>query len=279
MIKSILVTLDESESSVAAKKFGVLLAKDHKAALTGIGILDQPWIAAPEAIPLGGAAFKVELDEKLLHDAKRRVHKLEKDFTAYCKENKVESSIIDATGVPVFEIEYFATEHDLLIIGKDANFHFTNVDETGLSVNPLIRANPRPVIVTGPEIPNEKSSDILVAFDGTFASSRALHMAILVGILKGKTVHIAHVNSEEKAAKEITNIAIKLCTNHGIKAVGHPLVTSEKPVVALLKLKEEIKPFMIVLGAFGHAGISYLFMGSCAKELLKATSIPLFIYH
>ena len=279
MIKSILVTLDDSESSVSAKKFGVLLAKTHNASVTGIGILDQPWIAAPEAIPLGGAAFKVELDEKLLHDAKKRIHKIEKDFTAYCQEQKVTSSIIDATGVPAYEIEFFATAHDLLIIGKDANFHFTNVEETGIAVKQLIRANPRPVIVTGPEIPNEKSNDVIVAFDGTFASSRALHMAILVGILKGKTVHIAHVNSEEKAAKEIIDIAIKLCANHGIKAVGHPLITSEKPAAAILKLKEEIKPFLIVLGAFGHAGITYLFMGSCAKELIKTTSVPLFLYH
>lgn len=225
MIKSILVTLDESESSKAAKKFGVLLAKAHKATLTGIGVLDQPWIAAPEAIPLGGAAFKVELDVKLLSDARRRIHKLEKDFKAYCKENKVESSIIDATGVPTYEIEYFATAHDLLVIGKDANFHFTDMEETGLTVRQLIRANPRPLIVTGPEIPNEKSSDVLVAYDGTFASSRALHMALLVGILKGKTVHIAHVNKEEKGTKEIINGAIKLCANHGIKAIGRPLIT------------------------------------------------------
>lgn len=279
MIKSILVTLDDSESSVSAKKLGVALAKEHKASVTGIGVLDQPWIAAPEAIPLGGAAFKVELDEKLLQDTRRRVHKLEKDFTAFCKEEKVDSTIIDATGVPSYEIEYFATEHDLLIIGKDATFHFTSTEETGVSVKQIIRDNPLPVIVTSPTIPYEKSSSVLVAFDGTFASSRALHMAILVGILKGKEVHIAHVNPDQKEAKGIVEVAVKLCANHGIKAKGHPLASSEKPATALLKLSEEIEPSLIVLGAFGHAGISYLFMGSCAKTLLRTTSIPLFIYH
>jgi nucleotide-binding universal stress UspA family protein len=279
MIKSILVTLDDSESSISAKKLGVALAKDNQASVTGIGVLDQPWIAAPEAIPLGGAAFKVELDEKLLQDARRRIHKLEKEFTTFCNTENVDSSIIDATGVPSYEIEYFATAHDLLVIGKDANFHFTNTEETAVSVKQIIRANPRPVIVTSPTIPYEKSSSILVAFDGTFASSRALHMAILVGILKGKEVHIAHVNPDEKEAKDIVEVAVKLCALHGIKAKGHPLTSSEKPANALLKLSEEIEPSLIVMGAFGHAGISYLFMGSCAKTLLRTTNIPLFIYH
>ncbi|MBL8675963.1 MAG: universal stress protein [Alphaproteobacteria bacterium] len=279
MIKSILVTLDDSESSFSAKKLGVALAKDHKASVTGIGVLDQPWIAAPEAIPLGGAAFKVELDEKLLQDARRRVHKLEKEFTAFCNAENVDSSIIDATGVPSYEIEYFALEHDLLIIGKDANFHFTSTEDTGVSVKQIIRDNPLPIIVTSPTIPYEKSSSVLIAFDGTFASSRALHMAILVGILKGKEVHIAHANPDEKEAKNIVETAIKLCANHGIKAKGHPLASSEKPANAILKLSEGVKPCLIVMGAFGHAGISYLFMGSCAKTLLRTTNIPLFIYH
>ncbi|MBS0272147.1 MAG: universal stress protein [Proteobacteria bacterium] len=279
MIKSILVTLDESQSSESAKKFGVDLAKLHKANLTGIGVLDEPWIAAPEAIPLGGAAFKVELDEQLLHDAKRRVHKLEKNFSSYCTSQNISCSIIDATGVPAYAIEHFMTEHDLLIIGKDSNFHFTATEDTTISVKQIIRDNPRPVIVTGPELSHQGSTHILVAFDGTFASSRALHMALLIGIFKGKTVHIASVSNETDKARDWVNIAAKLCQNHDIKVECHPIKSSEKPAKALLGLCEDLKPSLIVMGAFGHGGISYFFMGSCAKDLLKSTNIPLFVYH
>jgi len=66
MIKSILVILDDSKSSESAKELSVNLAKSYKASLTGIGVLDAPWITTPEAIPLGGVAFKVDLDEQLL---------------------------------------------------------------------------------------------------------------------------------------------------------------------------------------------------------------------
>lgn len=279
MIKSILVTLDESQSSESAKKIAIPLAKLHKAALTGIGVLDEPWIAAPEAIPLGGAAFKIELDEQLLKDARRHIHKLEKNFMTYCQNHNTPCSIIDAIGIPAYEIEHFMTEHDMLIIGKDSNFHFTTIEETAISVKQIIRDNPRPVIVTGPTLPNQESADVLVAFDGTFASSRALHMALLMGIFKGKTVHIASVSQDAEPARDQVNIAAKLCQNHGIKSHLHPIESSEKPAKALLALCEDLTPSLIVMGAFGHGGISYFFMGSCAKTLLKSTDIPLFIYH
>lgn len=279
MIKSILVTLDDSKSSESAKKLGTSLAISHKTFLTGIGVLDEPWIAAPEAIPLGGAAFKVELDEQLLEEAKHHIHKLEKEFTNYCKTNKIACSIIDATGVPAYEIEHFVTEYDLLIIGKDANFHFMATEDTSISIKQIIRDNPRPIIVTGPTLPNQSSHHVLVAYDGTFASSRALHMALLIGIFKGKTVHIASVSSDEEEARDRVTSAQKLCQNHGIQAHIHPIASSQKPAKALIDLMEDIKPSLVVMGAFGHGGISYFFRGSCAKALLKSTDIPLFIYH
>ena len=279
MVKSILVTLDESQSSESAKNFGIALAKSHKATLTGIGVLDEPWIAAPEAIPLGGAAFKVVLDEKLLEDAKHHIHKLEKKFTDYCKTHNITCSIIDATGVPAYEIEHFVTEYDILIIGKDANFHFTSTEDTTVSIKQLLRDNPRPVIVTSPTLPNPNSHDVLVTYDGTFASSRALHMALLLDIFKGKTVHIVSVSSDEKEAQDRVNTALNLCLNHGVKAHIHPIASSQRPAKAILELIEDIKPSLVVMGAFGHGGISYFFMGSCAKDLLKSTNIPLFIYH
>ncbi len=279
MIKSILVALDESPSSDAAKKLGVHLAKTYKTALSGIGILDEPWIAAPEAIPLGGAAFKVEIDAQLLSTAKRHVAKLEKEFVDFCKTQDISCSIIDATGVPYYEIEHFLTEHDILIVGKDANFHFAPPSDTSVSVRQLLKDNPRPVIITGPHLPYQDSPDVLVAFDGTLASSRALHMGILMGIFHKKTLHIASVSEDEEEGRDYVNIAAKLCHNHGIKTHVHPLVTSEKPAKALLNLIDELKPSSLIMGAYGRGGLSRFFRGSCVEEILKSTDVPIFSFH
>lgn len=42
MIKSILVVLDDSPSSISAKKLGVQLTQTYRASLVGIGVLDKP---------------------------------------------------------------------------------------------------------------------------------------------------------------------------------------------------------------------------------------------
>ncbi len=279
MIKSILVALDDSPSSKSAQTLGVQLAKRYTASLSGIGVLDEPWIAGPEAIPLGGAAFKVELDEKLLSTAQRHVNKIEKSFVDFCTSQGVVCSLIDTTGVPSYEIEYFLTEHDVLVIGKDADFHFNPLQSTTVPVKQLLKDSVRPTIVTGPHLPNQDQADVLVAFDGSLAASRTLHMALLLGVLQGKTVHIASVSEEEDEAREYVTRAAKLCKNHGINTHLHPLATSEKPAKALTHLVESLKPSLLVVGAYGHGSLTHFFRGSCAEDLLKETNIPVFFFH
>lgn len=279
MIKSILVALDKSASSQTAKKLAVELSKKYKSSLSGIGVLDEPWIVAPEAIPLGGAAFKVELDEQLLQKAKQHIHKLEKSFMDYCKKQDVSCSVIDVVGVPSSEIEHYITGYDILIIGKDADFHFNDDHEPSLSIQQLLKDNPRPIIATSPHLPNHNSSHILVGFDGSLAASRALHMALLLGIFKNKTVHIVSVSPEEKEAHDWVNAAAKLCKNHGIKPHIHPITSSDKASKAILNLADDLKPSLLVLGAYGHSRFTYFFTGSCAKDLIKESEIPFFIYH
>jgi nucleotide-binding universal stress UspA family protein len=274
-----LVILDESKSSESAKKLSLNLAKTHKASLTGIGILDAPGITMPEAIPLGGVAFKVDLDEKLLEKAQHRIHDLEQKFINYCASQQVSASVIDATGIPSEEIEYFSTEFDALVIGKDANFHFSSAKDITISVKQILKDSPRPIFVTSPKLPNQDNPHVLIAFDGTLASSKALHMAILMGILKGKILHIASVSENEEKVRYWVSNALKLCKNHDLKAHVHPIVSVQKPSTALLELMTDLHPSLIVMGAYGHSGIRAFFMGSCAKDLLQETDIPLFVFH
>ena len=279
MLKSILVALNDSSSNLSAQQVSVSLSKCYSAALTGIGIIDESWISAPEAIPLGGAAFKVELDEKLSADARRFVHKREKAFIDFCNNHDVSCSIIDTTGVPSYEIEHFLVEFDLLVIGKEEKSHFTLIQDTAVSIKQLIKDNPRPFIVTGSTLPYQKNPDVLVAFDGTFAASRALHMALLLGLLEGKSVHIASIASSMEEAQNNVTAAAKLCDNHKVRTHLHPLALSQKPAKVLADLSKELKPSLIVMGAYGHGKLDHFFFGSCAEETLESTDIPVFFSH
>ncbi len=279
MIRKILVILDESSSSTSAKKFGIELALSFKADLTGIGILDKPWIESPEAVPLGGAAYKVTLDAEIIKKTREHLHKLEQGFMDQCKKSDASCSIIDTSGVPLVEIGNFAAPHDLLIIGKDANFHFDPSEESTVNVKELIKQHPRPTIVTSDKLPHHDSANVLLAYDGTFASSRAIHMAILLGLLKDKVVHIVTVDPDKKEAQYFVNQMEELCKSHSLKTHVHPIASKDKPSTEILSLAQSLKVSLIVMGAYGHKGISYYFKGSCIEQLVDSTKIPIFVYH
>lgn len=279
MIKKILVALDTSPGSLSAQTLAIHLAKTHKASLGGIGVVDELWLESPEAIPLGGVAFKVERDEHLFIEAKKQVRTLEKRFKETCDAENIPCSLIDSIGIPSEEIGHFLVEFDLLIIGKDASFHFNAPSQSAPSVRQLIKDNPRPLIVTGKDLPSPHTSTVLVAFDGTFASSRSLHMALLTGFLKGKEVHIVSVGADKHKAERCIKGATELCKNHGVIPHLHPLGSSKAASLSILEIIHKIHPSLLILGAYTCGEINHFFWGSCAEDLLENTDIPVFFFH
>jgi nucleotide-binding universal stress UspA family protein len=58
MLRSILIALDGSPSSLQASEFGLELARRHRAHVDGLGVVNSDWIQRPEAVPVGGTAYK-----------------------------------------------------------------------------------------------------------------------------------------------------------------------------------------------------------------------------
>lgn len=277
MIRSILVALDETKPSRTARHFAIHMAKRRKALLTGIGVLDQPWLTAPEAVPIGGAAFKADLDAQLIEDAKKRLRKLEKDFKAACGEEKVNYDVIDTVGTPLAELSSHLINHDLLVVGQDTDFHFMTHTGTSAIVKQLLKDNPRPVIITGAA--DEEGKDIIVAFDGSTASSKAIHLAILLDLFKFATPHLVTVAPTKAEAKKALKLPVNLFERHGLKPEVHPIASTDRPSREILALAEKLDTAMIVMGSYGHRGIQSLFLGSCTNELLKNTRYPFFMSH
>ena len=69
MIQRILLVLDSSEPGIQAQHYALKLAKSSKAFVTGVGILDTPWITAAQPEPLGGSAFKLQRDDAVIEQS------------------------------------------------------------------------------------------------------------------------------------------------------------------------------------------------------------------
>ncbi|MEN8236895.1 MAG: universal stress protein [Pseudomonadota bacterium] len=277
MLKSILVVLDGSKTAEAAKEYAIALAKDSKTCLTGVGVIDTPWITAAQPEPLGGAAYKIHRDEVVIQQTHSRIQEMLTAFQAMCKDNKISCYGSELEGFPATEIESLSQEHDLIIIGKTTDFHFDLDSESDITVKHIIRDNPRPmIVVTSSEFNGDQ---VLIAYDGSLQAARALHMYLLLGLAHGKKVHIISIARHQAEAKSIVARAQKMCEVHGINVTSEGIV-SHRPPEDIIKAKAtEIEAHMIVMGAFGHHGLREIFFGSCTEHMMKESEIPLFIHH
>ncbi|TIP09233.1 universal stress protein [Mesorhizobium sp.] len=286
MLRSILVALDGSASSVEAGQLALELGKRHRAHVEGLGIVNSAWIQRPEPVPIGGMAYKKALDLTLLKTASDRVNAVLRTFGERAKDADFaafETKRVD--GDPRIQIEFEATAHDLVVLGRNSLFDVDGeLYEMPLCIDRVIRREPRPVLLVPPggKPDEDLAAPVLIAFDGSPAASRTLHMFALLGLPVEREVHVLTVdNRSEDAAAASAGRACALLKRHGTKnahGIGLGDLQAGTPAEAILGTAKALGAGMIAMGAYGHRGIREIF-GSCTRHVLENSSKSLFLYH
>lgn len=86
MLKSVLIGVDGSPYGNSAIDLGIRWARLFDASLVGLGVVDEPEICGPEAVPLGGMAYKRYRDESLLVEVHLKVGRALDEFSARSAE-------------------------------------------------------------------------------------------------------------------------------------------------------------------------------------------------
>jgi nucleotide-binding universal stress UspA family protein len=277
VLRSILVALDATAASAAAQELALRLAQRFASEITGITVLDRSYITAPTAVGIGGMAYKEHRDQVKLEEAKAFLARLEATFRQRCEEAGVSGQVIEAEGRPHKLIERESGRHDLLVIGKDTDFHFDFADSTSETVQRLLKENPRPLLVC-PEQACE-GDPIVAAYDGSLRASRALHMLILLGLADGSKVHVVSVAGDEAEAQQQASYATELFVKHGIEAIAHGIGSHAAPGDIVLAQAEVLRAGMVAFGASGQNALQSWILGSASSRLLDACPCPLFVHH
>lgn len=288
MLRSILIALDGSPSSLQAARLGLDLARRHRARAEGLGIVNSAWIQRPEAVPVGGMSFKTALDMQRIRSAAERVEAV---LAAFRREAEgaglagVEARQVD--GDPFDRIETEAATHDLIVLGRRSMFDVDGeIYELPLCVDRIVRGEPRPVLLVPDAEPAPERGGprgpVLVAYDGSPAASRAVHMFALLGLAAGREIHVLTLDTSSAVrAGQTAGRACALLRLHGA-AETRPIALGDReagtPAEAILGTALALGAEMIVMGAYGHRGISEIF-GSCTRDVLHACPAPLFLHH
>lgn len=277
MIQRLLLAIDGSESSDAAQNAAISIAAAHHARVTGFGIIDTPWITRPQALPIGGSAYKAAGEVDHLRAAHQRLSAASKRFSAAAAERPITAATLTKEGDPVSLLAEESVAHDLIVIGRATDFRYMSEEEASPTVARLVRDNPRPVLLapTGPRTLDR----VIVAFDGSLPASRALHIYALLGLAAGARVQVVSVSEDVKGAEDYARRAIDLLEAHGAHAEPVALRMHAHPADIILSHSEAWRAGLIVMGAFGHRGLQEMIFGSCTRRLLKESPTALFVHH
>jgi nucleotide-binding universal stress UspA family protein len=278
MAKSILIGHEDSAGTERATELGAAIAKQLGSWLLGLAIIDVPDITAGAAMGIGGSSFKVDRDKTLIEDARRRAREYEDTFMARCKRLDVTARILETTGRPAETILSELHNHDMFMLGRDANFQFETEAEDRRTWDVVLHRAPKPVIVV-PETETPATGKVVIAYDGSVAAMRALRAFVSTGLAKGRALHVVTVNASGATAWEVANDAVEGLADLGHKAEIHNVVSVLPTADALLETAVKIGAEMIVMGAFAHSRLRSLFRGSATQHLVEKTTIPLFLTH
>jgi nucleotide-binding universal stress UspA family protein len=287
MLRSMLVALDGSDSSVVAARHAFGLARRLDAHVEGLGIVNSTWILRPEPVPLGAMATKVEIDAQQLTRAEDRMEVVLQHFRNEARDAGMTSVAADwAEGNPVDLIEQEATAHDLVLLGRDSMFDVEGeLHELPSCVERIIRREPRPILLVPTECkfgdPDDPDSTVLLAFDGSAAASRTLHTFSLLGLAERRMVHVVTLdNDSSEVAQSTAERACKLLRRHraaNTRAIGLGDKEAGSASETILGLAKSLGVGMIVMGAYGRSGIREIF-GSCTWAVLNACPTALFLH-
>ncbi|MCP3659827.1 MAG: universal stress protein [Bacteroidetes bacterium] len=276
MIKKILVVLDTSKSSQRVRDLAINIALNTKAKLTGIGILDTPSITTPRIEPLGGVAYNIDHEDEIILKSHQHVLKLMRIFKKRGAGHDIAIKTMETKGNPIDQIQLLSHEHNIIIISRKTNFHFEAEDETDETVKKVARDNPRPIIVVPPF--KKLGEDILIAYDGSLAATRSLHMFLLLGIWEGHKIHIISIDEDFEKAENIGMQASKMCNIYNIKPKLYCIKSNKNPAELIIEKAKEIKAWMVVIGAFKHNKLHDVLFDSSTSILMKNSEVPLFIH-
>lgn len=279
-MRSILVTVDDTPSAVAARGMAVALARQCGAEVRGVTALDVSDLEHAEPVPIGGVQYaydRLQHRKKLADERRARITELPDEFRRSLANEGMDAhcSLMEAN-VRDGLLRMIET-CDLVVTGRDAEFHLEPVEGLTPLVHHVVAKGCRPVVVTGPEW--VEKGPVLVAYDGSPPAAKALQVAALMRIFGPSRARILSIGREQSAAQSVAERAGSFLAMHGVETDLEAVATSESPAEILLRRASETGARLLVMGAFGHRGVREILFGSTTRHLFDNAPVPLFIYH
>jgi nucleotide-binding universal stress UspA family protein len=278
----VLACIDGSTLSEAVCDYAAWIANTVDAPLTLLHTIDH---AKPAAAPdlsgsIGLGAQEHLIEEMTNRDQQENKLRLQKGkaLATTAKERVIRAGV--SSPVTCLEhgslVDALVEREDhirVMVIGARGHTHEDQTDQIGLKLEAMIRSVHRPILVAYEAF--KKPQSIMVAYDGSVASEKAVDMVAWSPLYKGLTCHLVCVDNKQSAAGLLEKAANKLRAAEGIELVISSLRGKAEHELLEYQSKHDID--MTVMGAFSHTRLRDILLGSFTHKMLLKTRKPLLL--
>ena len=274
MIRSILIALAEPPYDASAKNYAFWLARKegshvHALAVIDIAAFEVPVMGTPDGFMPSVVTPPLKESQSLMNDLTALARERLDQFAGQCASRGIPSSTEAKTGIPGEVISRIAVAHDIVVLSRIGYNRVASEQETvDAWVAPVIRGSVRPVLVAGSEF--REGSDIrniLVAYDGSSHSARALLVAAELAARPGVQCTLVTVSLSEELGREVLAPAEAFLFHHGVTPLKQVL-THSKPSEVICGLVASGGVDIVIMGAYGHSPIREVLFGSTTERIL-----------
>lgn len=276
-LKQILVPLDPSMFAQAATRTACQIAGKHGAEIAGVVVLDSPEIRS-QFVPAIGPYYPmmIEVVKNRVNHARDLLDDSLKLFVAECEKAEVPHIETAYEGIPAQKLLSSSMFYDLLVMGLETSFHFETRGGRGDTLDKLLEETVTPILA----VPSDGLIDpksVLITFDGSHSSARALHDFLLFASAYEFDITIVVSQKNMGEGEFLAKSAAALLEAHGQTAVK--LLVSTEPIEEVVTDELLKATDLVVAGIHSKRPIKDRFVGSFTKKLIHDATTALFLSH
>ena len=196
-------------------------------------------------------------------------------FKKKCFSEHIVSSEILEEGIPAELILEAGTLFDLIVIGLRTFFYFETRENDGELLSSILNRTSTPILA----VPKEPKplNKVLVTYDGSIASARAVRDFVLFALPLGLSVDL-FLADEDQGRLDFHANKLQLYLNNHEVSVGKIIRYSKSALEALdAGIVDDYE--LVVCGMHARRPLHDFFVGSFARRLIEKEESALFLSH
>ena len=276
MLASILLPLADWHHGASARDYAFWLAKRTGCHIQALDVIDIksfeiPVLGTSDGFMPSVVSPPIAESQALLEELTRLARERLERFSHVCEQQGLSCSAEVKTGIPGDVIAREAVAHDIVIMSRAGYTRAGRSDGRLVDslVSSVIRGSIRPVLVAGREFPAAGGvRSLMVAFDGSVHSARALSAAAELGAGSGVDCTLTIVSPTDEAGQDTLGPAEAFLCHHGLTPKKKVVIGSRASEL-LCDIVREAGTDILIMGAYGHSPIREIFFGCTTERILS----------